>query len=324
MKKSYLIWTITILLSTAAWAQSSAQTSTGGSATVSAQPAQPHGAPAQQPAGTTTRDDDAQMTRPSTGDAAGAPAGAQAPAAAPAGQQPPAEGAQAATMVHAELSKTVDARKAKAGDEVSAKTTTDFRTSNGTRVPRGTKLLGRVTEARKHEKDASAGAQSKLAFVFDRAVLKDKTEMPVIVVVQAIGAAQVTAPPPAMDSGMGATGGAQGSAGGPGLVGGSAGTAGSTVGGVAGAAGQTVGGVADAGTSTVGGAAGGVGQTVGAAGGMTADGRLTAQSQGVVGLEGLRLESAASSDTQAAVVTSDRKNVKLNSGTQLVLRVSAQ
>jgi hypothetical protein len=77
--------------------------------------------------------------------------------------------------------------------------------------------------------------------------------------------------------------------------------------------------------STVGGATGAAGDVAGSATGAAgASGRLTAQSQGVVGLEGLPLQSSASSDTQAAVVTSDKKNVKLNSGTQLVLRVSAQ
>jgi hypothetical protein len=215
----------------------------------------------------------------------------------------------------------LDAKKAKVGDEVIAKTTTDFRTSSGTRVPAGTKLLGRVTEAQKHDKNADA--PSKLAFVFDRAVLKDKSEMPVNVVVQAIGAAQATAAAPGADAGMdaGAMGGGQSGAGSPGLVGGAAGT----VGGVAGSAGQTVGGVGSTASSVVGGATGAAGDVAGSTtGAVGASGRLTAQSQGVIGLEGLQLESSASSNTQAAVVTSDKKNVKLNSGTQLVLRVSAQ
>lgn len=325
MKKSLFACALVLALAAATWAQS-AQTSTSGSATVNTQAGQqPAPQPAQPAAGTTATDDDAQMTRPAPGSTPGQQPPANAPAQSPAsgGQQAPAAGTQAATMVHAELSKTVDAKKAKVGDEISAKTTTDFRTAAGTRVPAGSKLLGRVTEAQKYDK--KAGGQSKLAFVFDRAVLKDKTEMPVNVVVQAIGKAQASSPPPGMDAGADTMAGGQAGASGPGLVGGAAGTAGSTVGGVTGAAGQTVGAVGNTGAGAVGAATGAAGDVAGSAtGAVDASGRLSAQSQGVVGLEGVQLQSAASGDAQAAVVTSDQKNVKLNSGTQLVLRVSAQ
>jgi hypothetical protein len=62
----------------------------------------------------------------------------------------------------------------------------------------------------------------------------------------------------------------------------------------------------------------------GAVGGLNAAGRLTSNSQGVFGLEGLNLSSAASNSTQGSLITSTGKNVHLDSGTQLLLVSQAQ
>ena len=53
-------------------------------------------------------------------------------------------------------------------------------------------------------------------------------------------------------------------------------------------------------------------------------GALSAGSRGVMGLEGLNLTSSSASDTRVSIVSSDKKNVKLESGTQLVLLISEQ
>lgn len=326
MLKVVLACLAVLSLALAGWAQTSAQTSTSGSAQTGVSAGQTQPAPQPQPPASSTNDDDARMARPQGSAPPAQPSRSPSEPGADAQQPPVGSGVQAATMVHAELNKTIDAKKAKPGDEVVAKTTTDFRTSNGTRVPKGTKLLGKVTEAKRHDKNAGAEGQSKLAFAFDRAVLKDKTEIPVQVVVQAIGAAQPP-PPPGPDAAVsgGGMGSAQGNAGAGGPLGGTVGAAGSAAGGVAAGAGQTVGAVGDAAGSTVGATTSAVGDVAGSAGPMVdASGRLTAQSQGAVGLKDLQLQSSAESNTQAAVVTSDKKNVKLSSGTQLVLRVSAQ
>ena len=87
------------------------------------------------------------------------------------------------------------------------------------------------------------------------------------------------------------------------------GTARSTVGAVGNTAGNAAGTVGD----TTGGVAGSAGQATG--------GRLNAGSRGVVGLSGLSM-SAGASASQGAVITSDNKNVKLDGGTELVLRVN--
>jgi len=55
-----------------------------------------------------------------------------------------------------------------------------------------------------------------------------------------------------------------------------------------------------------------------------ASGQLTSSSQGVIGLNGLQLNSAASNATQGSVITSAGKDVKLDSGTQMLLQVNQQ
>jgi hypothetical protein len=52
------------------------------------------------------------------------------------------------------LTKTIDAKKAKTGDEVEAKVTMDLKTNSGeVLVPKDTKVIGHVTEAHARSKD---------------------------------------------------------------------------------------------------------------------------------------------------------------------------
>jgi hypothetical protein len=61
----------------------------------------------------------------------------------------------------------------------------------------------------------------------------------------------------------------------------------------------------------------------GAVGGPTSSGRLSSNSKGVFGLEGLSLGSAKSA-AQGSMIVSATKNVRLNSGTEMLLRTSTQ
>src|SRR5205085_5004374 len=97
-----------------------------------------------------------------------------------------------------------------------------------------------------------------------------------------------------------------------GLIGGATNAVGSTAGGVANGVGNTVGSVGANTTGTVSGATRGP------------SGQLTSQSQGVIGLNGLQLSSGASNSTQGSVITSAGKDVKLDSGTQMLLQVNQQ
>jgi len=78
------------------------------------------------------------------------------------------------TLIYVELGKTIDAKKAKPGDEVNATLLADV-VSHGKVVLRSeSKLLGRVTESQAHTKDTP---ESRLGIVFDHAVPKGGQEI---------------------------------------------------------------------------------------------------------------------------------------------------
>jgi hypothetical protein len=88
--------------------------------------------------------------------------------------------------IRADLEKSVDARKNHAGDEVLARATQDVNSKRQIVIPKGSKLVGHVTEVRARAKGES---QSVLGIRFDRAVLKDGREIPLAVSIQALAAA---------------------------------------------------------------------------------------------------------------------------------------
>lgn len=233
----------------------------------------------------------------------------------------------AGTKIPAVLSKSIDSKKAKAGDKIEARTVADIVSAGKVMIPRNSKLIGRVTEAQAKSKGS---AESKLGIVFDRLEMKKGQVVPIQANIQAIAKAvqQTSIQQDSVEMGSAGSygGGASGSAGG-GLVGGAAGTAGSTVGGVAGG----VGGVADSATSTAGNVGSGVGSTVGSATSGTVGaagnsvgvaGTLNSNSTGVVGLKDLQLTNSTSATGSASVMTSSGKSVKLDSGSQLMLNVT--
>jgi len=73
--------------------------------------------------------------------------------------------------------------------------------------------------------------------------------------------------------------------------------------------------------STVGSTTGAAVNTAGGAGGAVS-GSLSSTSHGVVGLQGLSLSSDTSTAAQGSVVSSSSGNVRLDSGTEMVLRVN--
>ena len=236
-------------------------------------------------------------------------------------------GLASGTTINAKLTKSLDSKKAKVGDAVEAKTTSDVKSEGKTVLPKGSKLLGKVTQTSAR---ANGDAQSAVTIVFDRAVPKGGgAEMPLNLTIRALAAAQSTANVNNDDvmggGGMGSTSSAGSPMGGsaPSGSAGSAGGLGSTVGGV----GSTVGGVANTTGNTVGSTTGAVGSTVGATtrtatgAGVSATGELQSNAQGAIGLRGITLNQATSA-TQGATISSTDKSVHLDSGTQLVLEVA--
>jgi hypothetical protein len=238
------------------------------------------------------------------------------------------------STINAKLDRALDSKKAKPGDKVEAKTTSDTKSEGRTVIPRGSKLIGHVTQASARSK---GDAQSSLGMVFDQVVLKNGQSVPLAATIQAVAAAQSAINANENDTMASGDMGGMGSAnaGGPGMAGTGAGASGnggigSAVGGAGNAVGNTAGGATRSVGNTVGGATNTAGNTVGGTtrtvGGaanstLTASGELTSSAQGVVGIPGMTLNQAANA-SQGTNLTSTGKNVHLDSGTQLLLAVS--
>jgi hypothetical protein len=203
------------------------------------------------------------------------------------------------SVIPVQLTKTIDAKKAKPGDQIVAKVTMDLKTNSGeVIVPKDTKVMGHVTEAQARSKDEK---ESQVAIAFDRAVLKDG-EVSLPMSIQAVIA------PPSDNANSGGGGYDRGAA-------------------------PSGGGAAS--TSMGGGRTGGTTQTQpstnsptatpepGASASQEAGGRppINGNTQGVVGISNLKLEPAQNA-AQGSVLSSDKNNVKVESGTMLLLRVN--
>ncbi len=215
------------------------------------------------------------------------------------------------TTIEAVLSSSLDTRKNKEGDQVVAKTTKAVKSDGKVVIPKNSKLIGHVTEAKARAKGES---ESTLSVAFDRAVLKNGQEIPVHVVIQALAAAETTTSAALEGEDMGRAPSAMGAARGTGAASASS----------RGAQGGLLGSVASTATGTLGATANTAASATGSAQGTHAVGELTSSTTGAIGLEGLRLNSEVSHATQGSVIASSTKNVRLESGTRMVLRVVSE
>src|SRR5260370_23350478 len=103
---------------------------------------------------------------------------------------------QSGSTVQAELSKPVDVRKNKPGDEVIAKTTQDVKSDGKVVLPKGSKIVGKVTQAQARAKGQD---ESQLGIAFDHAILKHGPRLPVSVAIQAVGSSESAASAAAAD-----------------------------------------------------------------------------------------------------------------------------
>jgi len=221
---------------------------------------------------------------------AAAPAASTSPAAENP-SQPAAPRIAPGSVIPVQLTKTVDAKKAKPGDPVIASVTQDLKTNSGELiVPKDTKIVGHVTEAQPRTKEQKG---SELGIAFDRAVTKSG-EMKQPMSIQAIIA------PLDNDSG------GSSSPGGP-VTGGGAATS------------------PMAGRAPVSGAAqprpASTSGTDAQAGGNSRP-PINGSTQGVIGMPELKLEANAENAALGSVVSSAKSNVKLESGTLMLLRVN--
>ncbi len=232
----------------------------------------------------------------------------QAPTPTTSASQPAAESNQPkiapGSVIPVQLTKTVDAKKAKTGDEVVAKVTTDMKTQTGQiLVPKDTKVIGHVTEAQVRHKDEK---ESQLGIAFNQAVLNNQqVQLPMsiqAVIGQENNSNNNNA---AADNGGGgapapSAGGSSGSA-----MGGRSPSMGS---------GQSQ----SPNMPSTSGTPSGSDETQSAGSRRP---QITGQTQGVIGISNVTL-SQASNNQQGSVLTSDKNNVKLESGTMLLLKVT--
>ena len=224
---------------------------------------------------------------------ASGPATASNPASSTANQNAQTTGESAAglsgrTALQVELAHNIDAKKAKPGDPVEARLTQDVKADGKIVLHRGAKLVGHVSEAQAKSKE---NPESRLGIVFDKATGKHGEEFAFMAVVMAIappqeGSSSIAGDPTRLSAGP--------------AMGGQPFGAGNAVGGPSASAAPSV----DAATH------GGTGGT------------LTPASRGVIGLPGVALRPSAVNGIQGTVIISGDHNVKLDSGTQMLLLVS--
>jgi hypothetical protein len=237
-------------------------------------------------------------------------AAGQAPAPAPSETTGSEASLAGGTVLNATLNSSIDSKKAKPGEQVIAHTTEAVKSTDGRMIlPNGTKIIGHVTQASAR---SNGQGQAMLALQFDKAVLKDKQEIPLNVVIQAIAAPAQSAPPAFNDTGRATTG--PGSSG-PGSSGPGS-SAPSNNPSMSGSRGARPEGTPPTDPYPAG------NPNAASGGESNSAGPLPANMKGVYGLDGVRL--SANANGEGTVLTSTAKNVHLDGGTRLLLAVQPQ
>lgn len=230
--------------------------------------------------------------------------------------------------VNTELMGKLDSKSSKAGDQVVVKTTQKVQTADGLVIPKGSRLVGHVAAVQAH---GSGQADSAMSLVFDHAELKGGQSVAIHSVIETVAPPVNAMAASSLDSdssfataapvGGGRSGG--GRLGG-GLVGGTlsstsslTGSATSNLSATASGAGSTVGSTTSGAVHSTAGVAGEATAGVGAATGTA--GALTTHATGIPGVMLAGDASASASGT----LTASRKNIHLDSGTQMVMALSA-
>ena len=207
----------------------------------------------------------------------------------------PANQNEVHATIPVQLTKSLDSKKLKAGDEVVAKTSIPLQ-GNGVTVPSGSRVIGHVTQAQARSK---GDAQSSLGIVFDKIELTNDKQVPMQGYIQAV------APNPAPAPTVGPVGGGTIARQGPG-------DPGNTVPGPA----PTLGGIngSNPGSPNSPGPPNNQGANQGDTGQAPL---LNPGSRGVIGIRHLEL-------SKDSVLTTSDKDLKLDSGTQLLIRTEAK
>jgi hypothetical protein len=182
--------------------------------------------------------------------------------------------------------------------------TQDLKAGNGqVIVPKDTKVMGHVTEAQPRNKEQK---ESQVGIVFDHAVMKNGSDVAMPMSIQAIIG------PTALNPAQNNAGGAAGQSTPPSPAGGMP---------TGNAGGRSTGMGSSGSPSTVSPSTAGGEAPAEAQPGTGSNQPITASTQGVVGISNLKL-SATEDGKTGSVVSSEKTNVKLDSGTLMLLRVN--
>ncbi|MGA8502001.1 MAG: hypothetical protein WB683_10660 [Candidatus Sulfotelmatobacter sp.] len=206
------------------------------------------------------------------------------------------------SVIPVSLTKTVDAKKVKTGDEVVAKVTQDLKSNAGeVIVAKDTEVVGHVTEAQARNKEQK---ESQVGITFDHAVMRDGSEMQMPMSIQAVVGSQNSGP---QNSGSSAAGNSEAAP--------SSGTGGYP-------SSPRAGGMGGSMPSPAPQAASQGNMPSDTQTGTSTRPRITAQTEGVVGISDLTLTSSSPTANQGSLLSSEKNNVKLESGTLMLLRVN--
>lgn len=196
------------------------------------------------------------------------------------------------TSFEAQLQKTLDVKDAEVGDSVILKVTKEVRQEGEVVVPKGAKLIGRVTEVQEKTKNS---AISKLSVAFDRIEGKN-LNAPINATIVSVTQTTVNAAADVFSSDISSNSSSSGSASSGGLLGGVGSAAGSVV---------------NTATNTVGNAANNTGQTLGGA----------TQTVGRA-INGIQIsQSADASINGSTTLSSQNKNLRLEKGATFRLQL---
>ena len=206
-------------------------------------------------------------------------------------------GAQAPTVsiVFAVLTKTAESKSAVAGQELTLRTISDVVVDGEVVIPKGSKLLGRITEVKLK---GEGSARTELSVVVEKAVTKEGAELPLQAIIAAVAAPREKSSDPDPTYGMLHSNE-------PKMV-------------------DTTPGRATGGELPPGSRAGRTSE-VRAAELQAGAGEpllLKEDSQGAVGYDGLSLSWQLAAPPPVTVFSSKGKNVKLDAGAQMLLRMA--
>jgi hypothetical protein len=209
------------------------------------------------------------------------------------------------SVIPVQITKTIDAKKVKPGDEVLALVTEDLKSQNGQIVvPKNTKITGKVTEAQARNKQEK---ESQVGIAFDHAVTKDGADVVLPMSIQAVIARSYLAGNTNGNNNDNSS--AQSSA-------------------------QSMPQSPSSGGMSPGGRSPGMQQPQSASppsgneqstntnANAHPHPAVTGQTQGVLGIQNVTLAAAPNAE-QGSVLSSDKNNVKLESGTLMLLRVNS-